>query len=119
MATKGSVKRLSVDHEEYVASKYSGRRSPSSGGADNDNGDVRSKHNLIECKLTGSPGRPQRTTLLTQFEKVAAEAYLEGRSPVIALRYYWPDSFLAGPDGWVDLAVRLLEEDAFRDAEVS
>jgi hypothetical protein len=47
-----------------------------------------------------------------QFEKNAVDAHLEGRSPVVALRYYWPDSPLANPKGWVDFAVRLLDEDA-------
>ena len=119
MAAKGSTKQLSVDHEEYVAHQYGGRRSRSSGGADNDNGDVRAPNDLIECKLTGGPGRPKRSTLLKQFEKAWEEATMEGRSPVVALRYYCPDSPLANSYGWVDLAVRLLEEDAYRGAQVS
>lgn len=126
MAKRGSIKRLSVDHEDHVAREYQGVRSASSGGADNDNGDVRSKNDLIECKYTGQPGKTckrhgvvdcpdcNRTTLLRQFEKVAEEAYMEGRSPVVALRIYCPDSILANPKGWVDLSVRLLGDDASR-----
>ena len=121
MAKPGTTKRLSADHEDHVAAVYNGRRSPSSGGANNDNGDVRATLDLIECKLTGGPGQePKRTTLLRQFEKIAEEAFHEGRSPVVALRIWCPDSILSDTEGWVDLSVRLLEEDAqMREAYVN
>jgi hypothetical protein len=73
---------------------------------------VRADHDLIECKLTGKPGTPKRTALLKIFEKVAEEAFAEGKSPVVALRFYCPDSILSDPYGWVDLSVRMSEEDA-------
>ncbi len=114
MARPGTVKKTSEDQEEYVAAAYGGKRSPSSGAADNDGGDVRAEFDLIECKAKGSPAHPlkNKPTLLQQFEKNAVDAHLEARSPVVALRYYWPDSPLANPKGWVDFAVRLLDEDA-------
>lgn len=113
MAERGSSKALSVTHEEWIAKLYGGRRSASSGAADNDQGDVRSLEDLIECKLTGGPGAPARSTLLKTFEKVAQEAYSEGREPVVALRFYSPDCVLADSNGWVDLTVRRAREDAF------
>lgn len=112
MAKRGSTKALSIEQENHVAKMYNGKRSASSGAADNDNGDVRAPLDLIECKVTGGPGRPKSSTLLKTFEKVAEEAYLEGRSPVVALRFFCPDSPLADVKGWVDLSVRLLAEDA-------
>jgi hypothetical protein len=120
MAKRGTSKRYSVEHEEFVARKYGGRRTPSSGAADNDSGDVRAPNDLIECKMTGKPGEdPKRSTLLRHFEKIAEEAHAEGRSPVVALRFWCPDSALADINGWVDLAVRTLDEDAYRGSEVS
>ncbi len=112
MAERGSSKRLSVQHEDYIARVYVGVRSPSSGGADTDQGDVRSKSDLIECKLSGSYGKPARSTLLKQFEKIALEAYAEARDPLLCLRFFAPDSVLANSQGWVDLAVRLVLDDA-------
>lgn len=124
MAKKGTVKARSVQQEDHVAALYDGVRSRSSGGADNDQGDVRTSDSLIECKYTGGPehdrkkiaeGKPlKRSTLLKHMEKVALEAWQEGREPVIALREYAPESKLAGSDGWVDLTVRVQHEDVHR-----
>lgn len=113
MAARGTVKRFSEEHEEFVARHYGGTRSPSSGGAISDAGDVRLPDHLIECKLTGEPGGDdKRPGFLKHLEKVATEAYAEGRDPVLCLRYWCPTSPLAGRDGWLDLTVRLTAEDA-------
>lgn len=112
MATRGSSKALSIQQEDWVARQYYGTRSASSGAADNDQGDVRTLTDLIECKVTGSPGKPAKSSLVKTFEKIAEEAYSEGREPVVALRFYMPESILAGPTGWVDLTVRRTKEDA-------
>lgn len=119
MAPKGSKKELSVRHEQAVADWYSGKRSNSSGGAVTDEGDVRvsADNTLFECKarfglLLGAV--PVKSTLIKHFEKIADEAYSINREPALALRFYCPESFLADPDGWVDLSVRLLEDDAER-----
>lgn len=108
MATRGTTKALSVLQEERIAHLYRGKRSKSSGAAAHDQGDVRTATELIECKYHGQPGgtpisvpRP-----VAELEKVAKEAWSEGREPVLALRYYLPDSILADNDGWVDLTVR-------------
>lgn len=121
MAKRGTTKRLSVDHENYVASKYNGRRSPSSGASVVDLGDVSTPTHLIECKATGSPTSPlKRTpTIISQMEKIAVEAYSESKEPILALRYYLPDSNLSGTDGYIDLAVHILEEDALNVTKVS
>jgi len=106
MAKRGTSKRFSVDHEEHIAQLFRGRRSASSGGADNDSGDVRSIEHLIECKTTGSPDKPSRLpTFVHQLEKIADEAWSEGRTPILALRYFNPDSNLSDRDGWIDLLV--------------
>lgn len=114
MAKRGTPHRHSQEHEDYVASVYRGKRSPSSGAADNDSGDVRTPLDLIECKLTGGPGGDPKKSVsvsLSDFTKIAEEAYGEGKSPVVALRIWSPGNILANPFGWVDLSVRLLSED--------
>jgi len=116
MAERGSKKARSVAQENYVAAQYDGVRSRSSGGADNDQGDVRTTTDLIECKYTGGPGEPiKRPKLLKDMEKVALEAWQEGREPVVSLRFYDPDSPLSGNDGYIDMTVRLLHDDVHRD----
>lgn len=119
MAKRGSNKWKSVQQEEFIANLYSGTRSPSSGAADTDQGDVRTTHSLIECKVTGSPGvepRPKTPRFVKWLEKVALEAWSEGREPALALRYFDPDSPLATPDGWVDVVVRPAASDSLREA---
>lgn len=108
MAKRGTVKRKSVDHEDHIAKVYKGKRSPSSGGADNDNGDVRTTELLIECKVTGGPGEPIKPLpgFVREMEKITEEAIHEGREPILALRYFDPDSILSDRDGWIDLSVR-------------
>lgn len=108
MAARGTSKRRSVDHEDHIAALYGGVRSASSGGADNDQGDVRTPEFLIECKMTGGPGEDPRPlpVFIQHLEKITEEAYSEGREPVLALRYFAPDSILATWDGWVDVVVR-------------
>src|SRR5437660_10388766 len=98
MARRGSTKALSVEHEERIARAYKGKRSASSGAAAHDQGDVRCPLLLIECKMKGSPATPlkRKPTLIKEFEKIAKEAWSEGREPAIALRYYDPDSILSG-----------------------
>jgi hypothetical protein len=115
-------KEVSNAHERYVARLYRGIQSPSSGASSVDKGDVRiaSSRTIFECKATGSPGGDSKyTTLIRQFEKVADEAWIEGKSPAVALRYFCPDSPLAGPDGWLDFTVRLTKDDAEREAWLS
>lgn len=114
MAVTGSKKALSREHEEYVALQYGARRSPSSGAAVTDLGDVKGSDILFECKgkfgeRTGE--NPVRSTLVKQFEKVADEAWQGGRTPAMALRFYMPESVLANNEGFVDLVVRLLDDD--------
>lgn len=121
MALKGSKKDLSERHEREIAGSYRGRRSESSGGAVTDDGDVITQSELIECKgqfgeLTGN--KPVRSTLLTQFTKIAEEAYQQLRDPVIALRFYAPDSLLANENGYVDFTVRLTADDLRRTATI-
>jgi hypothetical protein len=112
VAKKGTTKALSVEQEDFIARHYRGKRSASSGAADNDQGDVRCPTQLIECKMTGAPGKtPKKAKLVREFEKIADEAWSEGRTPMMALRYFDPDSTLASRDGWVDLAVRLVRDD--------
>jgi hypothetical protein len=97
-----------------------GKRSPSSGAADTDQGDVRADRLLIECKMTGGPNvilTKPLPTFIQQLEKVAEEAYQEGRDPMLALRYYQPESILAGADGWIDVGVMLITDLAEREAE--
>lgn len=113
MARHGTVKRLADNHETHIAALYDGIKSPSSGGAASDAGDVRTDTHLIECKLTGTPGvKPKRIPkMIQELEKIADEAHAEGRDPILCLRYYHPDSRLANRDGWLDLSVKLTTDD--------
>ena len=118
MAQRGTNKRKSVDQENYIAEIYMGVVSPSSGAANNDSGDVRAHYDLIECKVTGGPGEdfksPLSKRIREEFVKITEEAYAEGKEPVLALRWFEPDSILADPQGWVDLVIRRAGEDAAR-----
>lgn len=116
MAKRGTPKHRSVEQEKYVASLYDGIRSPSSGAADTDLGDVRTDIDLIECKTTGGPEeKPTRKPVwVKEFEKIMHEAYSVGKEPALAMRFYLPDSPLADKSGWVDLIIRRLGEDAER-----
>jgi hypothetical protein len=112
VAQRGTIKRYSVEHEEFIARKFFGSRQLSSGAIAGDEGDVRTPTHLIECKMTGNPAKPlsKRPTLLGQFEKIADEAHMDGRRPMMALRYFAPDSPLADREGWVDLIVRRIDD---------
>ena len=109
MARRGSSKWFSERHEEYIGARFGGRRSPSSGGHITDQGDVRSREYLIECKHRGSYHKPARsiTIKLEDLEKICDEAWSEGKTPLLALRMYNPDSVLADRDGMIDLFARL------------
>jgi len=63
--------------------------------------------------MTGGPGETPKKlpVFIQQLEKVAVEARDIGREPALALRYYAPDSILAGPDGWLDVIVRPVDAD--------
>lgn len=116
MAQRGSPKDRSVEHEEFIASIYGGSRSRSSGASLTDKGDVRpwDEDTLFECKTTGEPGNPKRSTLIQIMEKIWDEAAECGREPAIAMRYFDPSSPLASRKGWVDFTVRLSNDDAVR-----
>ena len=115
MAIRGSAKERSVQHENHIADAYKGKRSPSSGASDTDQGDVRTDTRLIECKTTGGPEKPSRLpTFIQHLEKVCLEAWEEGREGSVALRYYAPESKLA-INGWIDVIVSTVGNDAFRD----
>jgi hypothetical protein len=117
MAKKGTSKYLSVQHENHLASLFDGIRSPSSGAASNDAGDVRCPMVLIECKTTGKPGKVKRPAWLEDFEKVTEEAWSEGRDPMMAFQFWDPDSILADQNGYIDLTVRIAKDDAAREKD--
>lgn len=113
MARKGSSKWFSEQQENYIARLFGGVRSPSSGGADTDRGDVRLQSTLIECKHTGSFLKPAKSisVKLSDLEKLADEAWSEGKDFALALRLYAPDSVLSDSSGMVDLVVRMATAD--------
>ncbi len=117
MAKRGTSKWHSMKQEDHIAYVYEGVRSKSSGAAAHDYGDVRTPHGkfcpglLIECKFTMKPPKKLRD----DFEKNAREAFAEGREPLLCLRWYAPDSFLADREGYVDLSVRLTSDDVVQE----
>lgn len=78
-----------------------------------DQGDVRTEHELIECKHTGTFDKPAKSVSikLSDLEKIADEAWSEGREPVMALSLYAPESVLSDVDGFIDLTTRLQGDD--------
>jgi hypothetical protein len=114
MARRGPSKRLSVDHENYIANLFDGVRSKSSGAAVTDPGDVRCEAagKLIECKLTGSVGKPAKSisVQLNVLEKIAKEAWEHSMQPALALRIVHPGHLLADKDGNIDLIVHLMSD---------
>jgi hypothetical protein len=112
MAKRGTVKRKSVEQENAVAAHYGGWRSPSSGAADTDAGDVRTEAHLIECKVMGNPEEKiKRPGFAKDFEKITEEAWQEGRIPMLAVRWYDPGSILADRSGWVDMIIKRMVDD--------
>jgi hypothetical protein len=116
VARRGSTKALSVLHEERVAKAYRGKRSPSSGGAATDRGDVRNDSHLYECKHAGTYDKPARSVSvrLADLEKIFDEAQSEGKDWAACLSIYAPDSVLADRGGFVDLTVRPMAADVER-----
>lgn len=116
MAKRGTRKYNSVKHEDFIAKTYDGVRSPSSGGAVSDQGDVRNDEYLYECKLTGTPEKPAKSISLklNDLEKIADEAWSEGREPALALRIYNPESVLSDTYGYIDLVAYLVSHDSMR-----
>lgn len=116
MAKRGTVKRKSVEQEEFIAAHYGGRRSPSSGASDTDSGDVVTDTHLFECKVTGNPEeplkRPINAKLNDEFIKVTEEAWQRGKAPAMALRWYEPDHILADRTGWVDIVLKRVVDDS-------
>lgn len=117
MATRGSSKQLSLQHEYHIGHLFHGLVSLSSGAAEHDAGDVRCKHILIECKMTGHPGKPPKRLpkFIQQLEEITTDAWSEGKDSALALRYYAPDSRLANAGGWVDVVVMLADVAAARE----
>ena len=111
MAPRGSSKARSIDHEEFIASRYGGRRNAGSGALDRETGDVETARQAFECKTTGEPGKPAKSSLITRMEKITDEAQMVGKLPALALRFFAPDSPLADRKGFVDLVVRRVADD--------
>lgn len=116
-APQYSNKGRSARQESFIGDAYGGTVSPSSGASARDAGDVRTAHTLIECKQTGQMHKPAKSFSLkvADFEKIAEEAYSEGRDPALAVRIYCPTSTLADKDGNVDLIVRRVQDDQYRE----
>lgn len=113
MAGRGTAKARADAHEIWIAHKYDGTRTKNSGAGVGEKGDVRTQYTLIECKCAGSPGEKpiRKPALIRELEKITNEAHSAGKDPVLALRYFLPDSPLANRDGWVDVAIRSVEDD--------
>lgn len=113
MAKRGTSKRKSVEQEDWIAAQFNGRRSASSGAAETDQGDVRTETHLVECKCMGNPEEPiKRPGFAKDLEKVAEEAWQEGRVPILAIRWYDPSSILADRNGWCDVTVKRAVDDS-------
>lgn len=112
---------MSERQEKKVARVYGGTRSPSSGAAETDQGDIRTPDQLIECKHRGTFDKPAASISLklSDFEKIFNEAVSEGRETAMVLSLYAPDSILADKDGEVNFTVRLMLDDFHGRASAS
>jgi hypothetical protein len=106
MARQGTNKYASRKQEEYVARAYAGTFSPSSGAADNDAGDIRTPHQLLECKVTGVAKPAASISInIETWKKIQEEAWAEGKIPGMAMRV------LAKDGKTYDFIVRLISDD--------
>ena len=137
MAKRDTSKRRSVDQENWVASQYNGKVSPSSGGAVTDRGDVRTERQLIECKYIGlkkvtvttewneekrgfdleTVEKPSKSIRIDieDLEKICDEAWHEGREPVMQIQVKNPESPLANDKGLINITVRMTSDDVYRN----
>lgn len=84
---------MSVQQEDYIAKRYNGRRSPSSGAQDVDRGDVRYTVSVeyedfpytAECKATKAASISLKKDV---WEKIREEAEDQERRPCMFLRFY-------------------------------
>lgn len=113
MAKRGSKKALADQHETYIARLYGGERVVNSGQTDKNKGDVKTPDHLVECKMTGEPGKEARSSLITRMEKIADQAWEESLEPMLALRFFMPESVLASGEGYVDVTLKLSDADAY------
>lgn len=124
MASRGSNKARSVDHEEFIARRYGGIRNAGSGALDTETGDVITYSTAFECKTTREPKVCvhersyyscaecyRKPTLVARMEKIIDEAQEVGKQGALALRFYDPTSSLANHHGFVDLVVRRVTDD--------
>lgn len=118
MAKRGSNKFESVEQENWLARLFNGKRSPSSGAAEHDAGDVKTDTLLIEAKVR----MPERIAVtkplpvyVRQLGKVAEEAAETDRTPMLAQRFYFPNEPRANRDGWVDVVVMYASDAAERE----
>lgn len=111
-------KKVSVEQENGIAKRYNGTRSPSSGAAVHDSGDVANKYDLIECKTHVPDSKkkklPSMKEALDILEKITKEAIERDKSPVVNFRFYLPEHYLANRKGWVEISVRRTIDDADR-----
>jgi hypothetical protein len=106
MAKRGTVKALSVEHENFIAYLFGGKRSRSSGAAPGDPGDVRADPWLVECKMTGNPECGQQEIEARQRTSRRSPKRRLRRESIRWWRYAGMTRFsLSNNEGWCDLVV--------------
>lgn len=84
-----STTSLGKTLEDSIASRFGGRRSPSSGANPFDKGDVRGDDYLAECKTTEAKSFSFK---LATWDKAKDEAEQAGRTPVMFVRFFDRDT---------------------------
>lgn len=104
-------KKLSTEHEKYIAKICKGKRTRNSGALITEKGDVLSADYLIDCKMTGEPGKPAKSisVKIKDWEKIWQEALEVNKLPALALRIYNPDSPNANHNGYIDFILTIPE----------
>lgn len=113
------AKELAKEHEHYIAKRYHGVRSLSSGASDHAKGDVKSRWDgtVFECK-TQMRQQHSKSKLVSQMEKCADEAWEQALDPAVSLRFWDPQSPLADFSGWIYITARLTEDDIDRSEQL-
>lgn len=103
---KRRQKKVSRKQERRVAKKLGGSR-VSLSGAGEEKGDAKTKLNLIELKRTAKKSiRVERRWL----EKIAIEAYAEGKVPAFGFSFDEYDNSTLVPKDWIAVPAEFLRE---------
>jgi Holliday junction resolvase len=93
----GTTREKSTQQEKRLAREFVGRTTPGS-GAGTIKGDVHTKEEMVEAKTTS---KRQYTLKLNDLDKLAHEARVSGKRPVLVVQFEHDTGGFLRPDEWV------------------